>query len=84
MKPKRSLGAYRFRFTLIACLLCLIALEVTSHSFTKYNIPFVGWILAVGEYRHAHAAYWQAVEKGVPPWLEYSVTQTAYDRTQRY
>jgi hypothetical protein len=67
-------------FVLIATLLCLIGVEVTKHSFTKYNIPFVGWMLAVREYQHANAAYWKAVDHGAV-WHDYYSTQTAYNHT---
>jgi len=82
MRPKQFFITDRFTFLAIAGLLCLIGVEVTQHSLTKYNIPFVGWILAVGEYRHANAAFWQASDQGVHEWQVYYATQTAYDHTQ--
>src|SRR5688572_18833424 len=82
MKPKRLFTAYRFRLIiLIACLLCLFGPAVASQSLTIYNIPIVGWILAVGEYRYAHAAYWQAIDQGVQPLQQYYGTNIAFAHT---
>lgn len=71
------------RFLLLTTgLLCMIGVNVIQHSLTKYNIPFVGWILAVREYHHAHAAYSQSIGEALPTWQRYYATQTAYDHTQ--
>lgn len=72
---------FRFRFLLLTGVLLLIGVDVTQHSLTKYNIPLVGWVLAVGEYRHANAAYWQAIDAGVQPWQEHYATQIAFAHT---
>ena len=80
MKLTQLLTTKGGRFVLIASLLCLTGVEVTKHSFTKYNIPFVGWVLAVLEYQQANEAYWKAVDHGVV-WHDYYSTQTAYNHT---
>lgn len=72
---------FRFRFLLLTGVLLLIGVDVTQHSLTKYNIPLVGWVLAVGEYRHPNAAYWQAIDAGVQPWQEHYATQIAFAHT---
>ena len=72
---------FRFRFLLLTGLLLLIGVDITQHSLTKYNIPLVGWVLAVGEYRYANAAYWQAIDEGVQPWQEHYATQIAFTHT---
>ena len=72
---------FRFRILLLTGLLLLVGVDVTQHSITKYNIPILGWILAVGEYRHANAAYWQAIDEGVLPWQETYATQIAFAHT---
>jgi len=72
---------FRFRILLLVGLLLLIGVDVTQHSLTKYNTPVVGWILAVGEYQHASAAYWQAIAKGVQPSQESYATQIAFAHT---
>lgn len=72
---------FRFRLFLLIGLLLLIAVDVTQHSLTKYNTPIVGWILAVGEYRHASAAYWQAIAEGLQPSQESYATQIAFAHT---
>lgn len=72
---------FRFRMLLLIGLLVLIGIDVTQHSLTKYNTPVVGWILAVGEYRHASAAYWQAVPEGVQPSQQSYVTQVPFAHT---
>ena len=73
---------FRFRILVLTGLLLLIGADVTQRSITKYNIPIVGWILAVGEYRHAKAAYWHAIDEGVQPsWQEAYATQIAFAHT---
>lgn len=81
MQPKRFFTTERSRFLLIMSLVCGIGVGVSQHSLMRYNIPFVGWILAVGEYRHAKIAYWQAIGERVLPSREYYATQAAYDHT---
>ena len=76
-----STQPFRFRILLLIGLLVLIGVDVIQHSLTKYNTPVVGWILAVGEYRHASAAYWQAVAEGVQPSQASYVTQIAFAHT---
>lgn len=76
-----SIRSFRFRVLLLVGLLVLIGVDVSQHSLTKYNTPVVGWILAVGEYRHASAAYWQAVAEGVQPSQASYVTQIAFAHT---
>ena len=73
--------ALRFRILLLIGLLLLIGYDVTQHSLTKYNTPVVGWILAVGEYQHASAAYSQAIAEGIPPSQASYVTQIAFAHT---
>jgi len=63
-------------------VLCMIGENVIQHSLTKYNIPFVGWILAIREYHQAHAAYSRSIGQALPTWQRYYATQTAYDHTQ--
>jgi len=72
---------FRFRFLLLTGLLLLIGVDITQHSLTKYNIPLVGWVFAVGEYQHAKAAYWRAIAEGVQPWQEHDATQIAFAHT---
>lgn len=81
MGLKRFFAIRRFCFVLITGLLYVTTVEATPHSLTIYNIPFVGWILAIGEYRNANVGYWEAIDEGVLPWQEYYLTQTAYDHT---
>ena len=73
--------SFRFRIILLTGLLLLIGVDVTHHSITKYNTPVVGWILAVGEYQHASAAYWRAIDEGIQPWKEHYATQIAFAHT---
>ena len=72
---------FRFRILLLIGLLLLIGVDVTQHSLSKYNTPVIGWILAVGEYRHASAAYWQAIAEGAQPSQESYATQIAFAHT---
>jgi len=84
MRLKRLYAAtqpFRFRILLLIGLLLLIGVDVTRQSITKYNIPLVGWVLAVGEYPYANAAYWQAIDEGVQPWQEHYATQIAFAHT---
>jgi hypothetical protein len=81
MQPKRF-TTQRFRFLFITGLLCAIGVGISQYSPTKYNIPFIGWILAVREYRNANAAYWQATDEGLQRWQEYYAAQAAYDHTR--
>jgi len=72
---------YRFRILLLTGLLLLIGVDVTQRSITKYNIPVVGWILAIREYQHANADYWQAIDEGVQPWQEFCAVQISFAHT---
>src|SRR6185369_2511305 len=81
LKRLYTIQPFRFRFLLLTGLLLLIGVDITQHSLTKYNIPLVGWVLAVGEYQHAKAAYWQAIDEGVQPWQEHYATQIAFAHT---
>lgn len=81
MALKRFYTTGPFRFLLLTGLLLLIEVDLTRHSLTKYNIPVVGWILSVREYRHANVAYWQAIAEGAQPWQENNATQIAFAHT---
>jgi|SRR6185369_173264 len=83
MKLKRlyTTQPFRFRTLMLTVLLLLGGIDLTQHSITRYNIPVFGWILAVGEYRHANAAYSQAIDEGVQPCHEAYATQIAFAHT---
>jgi hypothetical protein len=81
LKKLYTTQPFRFRILLLTGLLLLIGVDVIQRSITKYNIPVVGWIFAVGEYRHANASYWQAIDEGVQPWREFYATQIAFAHT---
>ena len=82
MKSKPIYTDQRLLLLLMMAVLCVLRVNVTRYPLTKYDLPVIGWVLGLTEYRQAHDSYLQAIDRESIPSHLYFATQTPYEHTQ--